>query len=178
MYISAFICSHIFVNICCCSVAQLCPTLCNSMDCSMPGLPVPHHLPEFVQVRVHCIGDAIQPSHPLTPSSPSALNLSQHKGLFQWVACWHQMTKLLELQLQHQSFQWLFSVDLLSDWLVWSPCCPRDSQESPPAPQFEGTNFLAFCLLYSLALTTVHDRWEDHSLDYIDLCQQSNVSAF
>ena len=58
-------------------------TLCDPMDCSMPGLPVPHHLPEFAQVHVHCIGDAIQPSHSVTPSSPSALNLSQLQGLFQ-----------------------------------------------------------------------------------------------
>ena len=68
---------------CCCSVTQLCPTLCDSMDCSVPGLPVPHHLPEFAQVHVQCIGDAMQPSHTLTPSSPSALHLSQHQGLFQ-----------------------------------------------------------------------------------------------
>ena len=67
----------------CCSVAQSCPTLCNTMDCSTPGLPVPHHLPEFAQVHVHCIGDAIQPSHSLTPSSSSTFNLSQHLGLFQ-----------------------------------------------------------------------------------------------
>ena len=66
---------------CCCSVAQSCLTLCDPMDCSTPGLPVPHHLPEFAQV--HCIGDAIQPSHPLMPSSPFTLSLSQHQGLFQ-----------------------------------------------------------------------------------------------
>ena len=58
---------------CCCSIAQSCLTLCNSLDCRMPGLPVPHHLPEFAQVHVHCISDAIQPSRPLTPSTPSAL---------------------------------------------------------------------------------------------------------
>ena len=68
---------------CCSSVIQLCLTLCDPMDCSMPGLPVPHHLLEFAQVHVHCISDAVRPSHPLTPSSPSALNLSQHQGLFQ-----------------------------------------------------------------------------------------------
>ena len=67
----------------CCSVTQSCPTLCDPMDCSTPALPVPHHLPEFVQGHVHYISDVIQPSHPLTPSSPSALNLSQHQGLFQ-----------------------------------------------------------------------------------------------
>ena len=67
---------------CCCSVPQSCLTLCHPMDGSTPGLPVPHHVPEFAQVHVHCISDAIQPSHPLT-SSPSALSLSQHQGLFQ-----------------------------------------------------------------------------------------------
>ena len=94
-----------------CSVVQSYPTLCNPRDCSTPGLPVPHHLPEFAQVHVHCIGDAIQPSHPLIPSSPSAFNLSQHQGLFQWASCLHQVTKILEFQLQHQSFQWVFKVD-------------------------------------------------------------------
>ena len=65
-----------------CSLTQSCLTLCDPMDCSTPGLPVPHHLLEFAQIHIHCIGDAIQPSHPLRPSSPSALNLSQHQRLF------------------------------------------------------------------------------------------------
>ena len=73
----------------CSSVAQSCPTLCNPMDYSTPGLPVPHHLPEFAQVCVHSISDTIQPSHPLVPSSPSALNLSQHWGLSQGVSYLH-----------------------------------------------------------------------------------------
>ena len=93
-------------------VIQSCLTLWDTMDCSRPGLPVPHHLPEFAQVHVHCMGDAIQPSRPLTPSSPSVLNLSQHQGLFQWVRSLHHMTKILELRLQHQPFQWVFRVDL------------------------------------------------------------------
>ena len=85
---------------CCgCSVAQSCLTLCNLLDCGTLGLSVPHHLPKFAQVQVHCIKDAIQPSHPLMSSSPSALNLSQLQGLFQWVSCLHQVTKILELQL-------------------------------------------------------------------------------
>ena len=69
-------------------------------------------------------------------------------------------------------------VDFPYNWLVWSPCCPTDSQESTSAPQLEGINSLVFCLLYSPALTTVCDHWEGHSLDYRDLCQQSDVSAF
>ena len=95
--------SYTYESCCCCSVTQLCPTLCNPTDCSTPGLPVPHCLPEFAQVHVHCIGDAVQPSRPLMPSSPSALNSSQHQGLFQWVICLHQMTKIVELQLSPSS---------------------------------------------------------------------------
>ena len=68
---------------CSCSVSHLCPNFCNPMDCSTPGLPVPHRLLEFLQVHVHCIQDAVQPSHPLTPSSPSTLDLSLHQGLCQ-----------------------------------------------------------------------------------------------
>ena len=148
------------------------------MDCHTPGFSVPHHLPEFAQVHVHCISDAIQPSQLLSPSSPSAFNFSQHQGLFQWVSCLHQMTKALEHQLQHQSFQRVFSVDFLWEGLVYSPCCPRDSQESSPAPQFESINSLVLCLLYGPALTTVHDYWKDNSLDYTDICRLSDVFPF
>ena len=68
------------------SFTQLCPTLCDPMNCSIPGLPVHHQLPAFTQTHVHWVGDAIQPSHPLSPPSPPALNLSPHQGLFQWVS--------------------------------------------------------------------------------------------
>ena len=103
------------------------------MDCSTPGFPVFHSLPEFAQTHVHWVSDAIQPSHLLSPPSPPALNLSHNQGLFQWVGSSHQVTEVLEFQLQHQSFQWIFRVDFLEDWLVWFPCSPRDSQESSPA---------------------------------------------
>ena len=76
-------------------------------------LPCPHHLPEFAQVHVHWVSDAIQPSHPLSPLSPHTLNLSQHRGPFQWVGSSHQVAKVLELQLQYQSFQWIFRVDFI-----------------------------------------------------------------
>ena len=98
----------IFYYCWCCSVNQSCLTLCNPMDFNTPGFSVPHYLPKFAQVDVHCISDAIQPSHPLTPSFPSALNLFQHQGLFQWVNCSHQMTKILAFLRQHQSFQQVF----------------------------------------------------------------------
>ena len=80
-------------HLCCCSVTQSCPSLWDPMDCSMPGIPVLHHHPEFAQTHVHWVSDAIQPSHPLLPPSPPALNLSQHQGLFQWVGCLHQSWK-------------------------------------------------------------------------------------
>ena len=95
----------------CCSVANSCLTLCNPMNCSMPGSPVLHYLLEFAQIYIHWVSDSIQPSHPLLPPSPFAFNLSQHPGLFQWIGSSHQVAKVLELQLQHQSFQWVFGVD-------------------------------------------------------------------
>ena len=95
------------------SVAQSCPTLCNPMSRSTTGLPVHHQLPESTQTHVHRVGDAIQPSHPLSSPSPPAFNLSQHQGLFQWVSSSHQVAKVLEFQLQHQSFQWTPRTDLL-----------------------------------------------------------------
>ena len=99
--------------LCCCSVAKSCLTLCNPTDCSTPGFPVLHYLPEFAQTHVHWLSDAIQPPHPLSPTSPPALNLSQHQSLFQWVSSSHQVAKVLEFQLQHQSFHWIFRVDFL-----------------------------------------------------------------
>ena len=81
------------------SVAQSCPTLCNPMNRSTPGLPVHHQLPESTQTHVHWVGDAIQPSHPLSSPSPPALNPSQHQGLFQWVNSLPEVAKVLEFQL-------------------------------------------------------------------------------
>ena len=117
-----------FLLWCCCSVTLSCPTLCNPMDYSMPGFPVLHYLPEFAKTHVHWVNDAIQPSHPLSLPSPLALSLSQNQGLLHWVGSLHQVAKALALQLQHQFFQWIFRVNILQDWLVWSPCCLRDSQ--------------------------------------------------
>ena len=84
-----------------------------TMDCSKPGLPVYHQLHEFTQTHVHLVDDAIQPSHPPSSPSPPAFNLSQHQGLFKWVSSSHQVAKVLEFQLQHQSFQWIFRTDFL-----------------------------------------------------------------
>ena len=90
------------------SVTQLYLTLCDPMDCHMPGFSVHHQILELTQTRVHRVSDVIQPSHPLSSPSPPIFNHSQHQGLFQSVSSSHQVTKLLEFQLQHQSFQWIF----------------------------------------------------------------------
>ena len=113
------------ISDCCYSVPKSCSILCDPVTCSMPGSPVLHY-----QTHVHWVGDAIQPSHPLSPSSPAlnfsqhlsppsppAFSISQHQGLFQWVDSSHQVARVLELQLWHQSFQWVFRVDSLQiDW--------------------------------------------------------------
>ena len=100
------------------SVAQSCLTLCDPMDCSTPGFPVHHQLPELSQTHIHWIGDAIQPSHPLSSPFPFTFILSQHQGLFQWISSLHQVAKVLEIQLQYQSFQWILRTDFFRmDWL-------------------------------------------------------------
>ena len=100
------------------SVAQSCTTLCGPMDCSTPGFPVHHHLMELTQTHVHWVCDAIQRFHPLSSPSPPTFNLSQHQGLFQWASYSHQVAKVLEFQLQHQSIQWVFWNDFHRiDWL-------------------------------------------------------------
>ena len=102
-------------------------SLCDPMDCSMPGFAVHHQLPELAQTHVHWVGDAIQTSCPLLSPFPPAFYLSQHQGLFQWISSLYQVAKVVEFQLYHQSFKCIFSIDFLYDWLVWSPCSPRDS---------------------------------------------------
>ena len=136
------------------SVTQSCPTLRDTMDCRMPGLPVHHQLLEFTQTQVHQVGDAIQPSHPLSSPPPPAPNPSQHQGLFQWVNSSHEVAKVLEFQLHHQSFQWTSRTDL-QDW----------SQESSPTPQFKSINSLVLSFLHSPTLTSIHHHWRNHTLD-------------
>ena len=146
-------------------VAQSCPTICDPMDCSTPGFPVHHWLLELTQTHVHWVGDAIQPSHPRSSRSPPVFNLVQHQGLFKWVNSSHQVVKVLEFQLQHQSCQWLFRTDFLQNGLVGSSCSPRESQESSPTSQFKTLNSLALSFLYSPILTSINDYWKNHSFD-------------
>ena len=109
--------------------------------------------------------ESVMPSNHLTLSSPSppAFNLSQHQALYKWVNSLHQVAKVLEFQLQHQSFQWIFRTNFLYNWLIWSPCSPRDCEESSPTPQFKSINYSAFSFLYGPTLTSIHDYWEKYS---------------
>ena len=169
------VCLPQLMNPCCCSVAQLFPAPCDPRDCSTPGLSLPHHLPKFVHVHVHCISDAIQPSHLLTPCSPSALNFSQHQGLFQWVNCSHQITKYWSFSFSispSNKYSGLISFrinwsDLLAVQGILESLLQYLSLKASPS---------ALYLLYGPVLTTVCDHWKDHSLDCADLCWHSNVS--
>ena len=146
---------HFFPSVQFSSVAQSCPTLCDPMNHSTPGLPVHHQLLEFTQTRAHQVSDAIQPSHPQSSPFPPALNPSQHQSLFQWVKSSHEVAKVLEFQLQHQSFQRNPRADFLQNGLIGPPCSPRDSS---PTPQFKSINSSVLNFLHSPTLTSIHDR--------------------
>ena len=139
------------------SVAQSCPTLCDPMNHSTPGLPVHHQLPEFIQTHVHRVSDAIQPSHPLSSPSPPAPNPSQHQGLFQWVCSSHQVAKVLEFQLQPQSFQWTPRTDLLAVQGTLKSLLQHHSSKVQ--------NSSALSFLHSSNLTSIHHHWKNQSLD-------------
>ena len=139
------------------------------MNRSTPGLPVHHQLPEFTQTHVHQVGDAIQPSHPLSSPSPPASNPSQHQGLFQWVNSSHEVAKALEFQFQHHSFQWTPRTDLLQD--VWLDLLAVQGtlKSLLPTPQFKSINFSVPSFLHSTTFTSIHDHWKNHSLDSMDM---------
>ena len=141
------------------SVAQLCLTFCNPMDCSTPGLPVHQHLPELTQTHVHWVGDAIQPSHLLSSPSPSTLNLFQHQGLFKWVSSSHPGAKVLEFQRQHQSFQWIFRSNFLKNGLVGSPCSPSVSQESSSTPKMTEWSLFISKAIHSISQYSKSMPW-------------------
>ena len=162
--------------LCCCSVAKSCLTLCDPVYCSMPDFPVLHCLLEFAQTHVHWVGNAIQPSHPLLPPSPPALNLSQNQGLF--------------------PMRWLFPSDgqsigtpasaLLMNIQCWFPLVlnglssllPKGLSRVFPAPQIESNNSSVLSLLYGPTLEAINDYWKNHSFNNTNLCRQGDVSSF
>ena len=164
-----------FHSCCCCSVTQSCLTLCDPMDYSMPGSPVLHHLPELIQTHVHWVGDAIQPSCPLSSPSPPAFSLSQSFPVSQLFSSGGRSIGASALAtVLPMNIQGWFPLALIG----WSPYSPRDSQESPSTPQFKSSSSSVLSLLYGTTLTSIHDYRENHSFDYTDLCRQSNVSTF
>ena len=150
------------------SVSQLCLTLCDPMDCSTLGLPVHRQLPEFTQIHVHWVSDAIQPSHPLSSPSPPTFNLSQHQVFpnesvlrMRWPKYW-SFSFNISPSNEHSGL-----ISFRMDWLdlLGDPSLQGDSQESFPQSQFKSINSSALSFLYSPTLTPIHDHWKNHSLD-------------
>ena len=161
----------------CCLVAHLCPIL-QPHGLQQARLPCPSPSPR------DCSNSCplSRWCHPIISSS--VISFSSY---FQSFPAWGSFPtsqfftsggQSIGVSLQHQSFQWIFRTDFLSDGLAGSPCCPRDSQESSPTPQFRSINSSALSLLHSPTFASIHDHWKNHSLDYTDLSRQSNVSSF
>ena len=163
---------------CCCSVAQSCLTVRNPMDCSTPGFPVLHYLPEFAQTHVHWVSDATQPSISSSvilfsfclQSFPASIRVFSNKSA---------------LCIRRRKY-WSFSISPSNEYsglISFQTDCfdllaVQGTFRSPPAPQFKSINSLVLSFFYGPTLTSIDDNWINHSFDYTDLCQQSNVSAF
>ena len=162
---------------CCVSVTKSYLTFCDFTHCSTPGFPILHYLLELAQTPVHWVSVAIQPSHPLLPSS-SALSLSQYQGLFQWVRSSHQVDKVtgasasaLVLPVNVQGW---FPLELTGLISLLSRGLSRVFSNTT----VQNINSSALSFLHSPTLTSILDHWKNHSLDWTDLCWQSNICAF
>ena len=162
------------------SVAQSCLTLCDPMDGSTPGFPVHHQLLEFIQTHVHWVGDAIQPSDSLSSPSPPAFNLSQHQSFLKWVSSLHQVAKVIGVSasasvLPMNSQDWFPFHDVISRWTGWISLQSKGLSRVFSNIVVQKQRVLNF--LYGPTLTSIHDYWKNYSFDYMDLCQQSDVSV-
>ena len=159
---------------CCCSVTKLCPTLCDPMGCSMPGLPVLHGLSEFAQTHVHWVGDAIQPSHPQPPPSPAALNLSEYQSLFHCIR-WPKFGASASASVFPMNTQGWSPLGLTSLISLLSKGLSRAFFSTTiQKRQFFGVHPSLWSNSHNLYMTT----GKKHSFHYTDLCRQSDVSAF
>ena len=165
------------MTLCISSVTQLCPALCDPMNCSMLGFPVYHQVLELAQTHVHWVGDAIQASHPLSSPSLPAFNLTQH----------HVFPMSQHLPSDGQSIGASASASVLlmniQDWFPlgltgWISLQSKRLSKVSSNTQYKSINSLALSFLYSPTLTSIHDFWKNQSFDYMDLCWQSDVSAF
>ena len=149
------------------SVPRLCLTLCEPMDCITPGFPVYHQLPELAQSHVHWVGDAIQPSHPLFPTSPPAFNLSQHQGLFQWVSSLHQLAQSIgasaSASVLPMNIQDWFPLGLTGLISLMSKGLSRVLFNT--SVQKHQSSALSF--LYGPTFISIHDYWKKHDFDFV-----------
>ena len=150
------------------SVTQSCPTLCNSMDCSTPGLPVYHQFLEFTQTHGHSVGEAIQPSDPVFPFS-SHLQSFPALGSFQMSQPFTSGGESIGVSASASGLPMNIQDGFHLGWTGWISCSPRDSQESSPTPQFKSINSSVLSLLYNPTFTSIHDYWKNKSFDYTDL---------
>ena len=161
---------------CCCSVAKSYPALCNPMDSSFLSFTISLRLFKFMSTESEMASNHLilcRPLPLLISIFPSIRVFSNEFTLHvKWTKYW-----TFSISLSNE-YSRLMSFRINTDWLVWSPCIPRDSQESSPAPQFENISSLVLSLLYGLTLTSTHDYWKTHNFDYMDLCQWSNISVF
>ena len=154
----------------------MCPTVCSTMDCSTPGFLVPHHLPglpKFMSI------EAVMPSNHLIPCCPLLLLPSifpQNQGLFQWVRCSHQVAKLLELQFQHQAFQWVSQVSIKIDWFALLAF--HGILKSLLHHHSLKASFIWHSAFSIAQLSQLYDYLKYHSLDYMDLCHHYDIFAF
>ena len=166
---------------CCCSVAKWCPTVCNPMDCSTPGSSVSWKLLKLVSIELVMLSNHLILCHPLLllPSIFPSIRVFSNESVLciRWPKYW-SFSFSISLSEPWTNPEWIFRVDFLKDKLVWSPCCPRDSQESSPTPQFESINSSALSFFYGPTLTSIHDYWKNHSFDYTNVCWKSDLSAF
>ena len=163
--------------LCYCSVAHFCLTFCDPMTVACQAyltFTSPGTCSNWCPLSQWCYPTILLSDVPFS----SCLQILPSIRVFYNESALQQVTKVLEFQCQHQSFQWIFEIDFIYDRHVWSPCCPRDFQESSSASQLKSINSSVFSLLYGLTLTSIHDYWKNHSFYYIDICRQINVSAF
>ena len=166
------VCSHVFR-----SVAQWCPTICDPMDCSTPGFPDHHQLLKLTQSHVHWVSDDIQPSHPLSSPSPPTFNLSQHQGLFKWVSFSHQVktSKYWSFSFSiSPSNEYLGLISFRIDW--FDLLTVQGILKSPLQHYSSKASVLLHPAFFMVQLS--HDCWKNHSFEYVDLCQQSDVFDF
>ena len=164
-------CLYCMIDCCCCSVAQLCPTLCDPMNCSTPGFPTLHHFLRLAQTHIHWVGNTIQLSHPLSSHSPPAFNIFQHQGLFKWVSSSHQMASI-GASASASVFLMIIQDWFPLGWTGWISLQSKGLSRVFYNTTAQKHQFFVSSFLYGSTLTSIHDDWEKN----IALTRQTFVS--